>query len=146
MKAVRRLFRRLTSWVMSARNEERLRAEFEEHIAIQTAENLLAGLPPVEARREALLKFGSVEAIKEAYRDQRGLPLTETLVRDTRHALRRLRRAPAFTAAALLTLALGIGANTAMFAVIDSILSPDVGAWHRREHGHVCRDRQHPVS
>jgi predicted permease len=122
MKAVRRLFRRLTSWVTSARNEERLRTEFEEHIAMQTAENLRAGLPPVEARREALLKFGSVEAIKEAYRDQRGLPLTETLVRDTRHALRRLRKAPAFTAAALLTLALGIGANTAMFAVIDSIL------------------------
>jgi len=122
MKAVRRLFRRLTSWVMSARNEERLRVEFEEHIAMQTAENLRAGLPPVDARREALLKFGSVEAIKEAYRDQRGLPLTETLVRDTRHALRRLRKAPAFTAAALLTLALGIGANTAMFAVIDSIL------------------------
>jgi predicted permease len=107
---------------MSARNEERLRVEFEEHIAMQTAENLRAGLPPVDARREALLKFGSVEAIKEAYRDQRGLPLTETLVRDTRHALRRLRKAPAFTAAALLTLALGIGANTAMFAVIDSIL------------------------
>jgi predicted permease len=139
MKALRRLFHRLTSWTTSARNEELLRAEFEEHIAMQTAENLRAGFSPVEARRQALLKFGNVEAIKEIYREQRGLPVTETLVRDTRHAVRRLRKAPAFTAAALLTLALGIGANTAIFAVIDSILIrplpyPDAEAlvriWH----------------
>jgi predicted permease len=139
MKALRRFFQRLTSWTASARDEETLRTEFEEHIAMQTAENLRAGLSPVEARRQALLKFGSVESIKEIYRDQRGLPFMETLLRDTRHALRRLRRTPAFTAAVLLTLALGIGANTAIFGVIDSILIrplayPDaealVGVWH----------------
>jgi predicted permease len=122
VKTLKRLFRRLTSWATSARDEAILRAEIEEHIAMQTAENLRSGLSPVEARRQALLKFGSVEAIKQNYRDQRGLPLTETLVRDTRQALRRLRKAPGFTAAALLTLALGIGANTTMFAVIDGIL------------------------
>ena len=122
MKTLRRLFQRLTSWATSARDEELLRAEFEEHIAMQTAENLRAGLSPVEARRQALLKFGNVEAIKEIYRDQRGLPFIETLVCDTRHALRRMRKAPAFTAAVIVTLALGIGANTAIFAVIDSIL------------------------
>src|SRR5262245_49620986 len=86
VKTGRRLVRRLTSWATSARDEERLRAEIDEHIALQTAENLRAGLSPIEARRHALLKFGSMEAIKETYRDQRGLPLTETLVRDTRHA------------------------------------------------------------
>ena len=122
MKAVRRFFQRLISWATSARDEEFLRAEIEQHIAMQTAENLRAGLPPIEARRQALLKFGNVEAIKETYRDQRGLPFTETLVRDTRHAIRRLRKTPAFTAAALVTLALGISGNTAIFAVIDSIL------------------------
>ena len=122
MKRLRRLFQRLTSWSTSTRDEELLRAEFEEHIAMQTAENLRAGLSPIEARRQALLKFGSVEAIKDAYRDQRGLPFLETLSRDTRHAIRGLRRTPAFTAAVILTLALGIGANTAIFAVIDSIL------------------------
>ncbi|HZL93152.1 MAG TPA: permease prefix domain 1-containing protein, partial [Vicinamibacterales bacterium] len=139
MKTLRRLFRRLTSWATSARDEELLRAEVEEHIAMQTAENLRAGLSPIEARRQALLKFGSVEAIKDIYRDQRGLPFIETLVGDTRHALRRMRKAPAFTAAVIVTLALGIGATTATFGVIDSVLIrplayPDadalVGVWH----------------
>jgi hypothetical protein len=134
MKTLRRLFRRLASWATSARDEERLRAEFEEHIAMQTAENLRTGLSPVEARRQAVLKFGSVEALKDSYRDQRGIPMLETLLSDTRHALRRLRQAPAFAATVILTLALGIGANTAIFAVIDSILIrplpyPQADAW-----------------
>jgi predicted permease len=122
VKTLRRLFHRLTSWARSARDEESLRAEIEEHIAMQTAENRRAGLSPSEARRQALLKFGNVEAIKELYRDQRGLPIIETLVSDTHHALRRMRKAPAFTAAVIATLGLGIGANTAVFAVIDGIL------------------------
>ena len=152
MKTLRRLFRRLTSWSTSARDEELLRAEFEEHIAMQTAE-LRAGLSPVEARRQALLKFGSVEAIKEIYRDQRGLPFIETLARDTRHAIRSLRRTPAFTAAVILTLALGIGANTAVFAVIDSILIQPlpypqaealVGVWHTAPGARRRDDRLSP--
>jgi len=139
MKTLRRLFHRLTSWATSAKDEEFLQAEIEQHIAMQTAENLRAGLSPIEARRQALLKFGNVEAIKEIYRDERRLPFLETLRRDMRHALRRLRRTPAFTAAVLLTLALGIGANTAIFAVIDRILIRPlayphaealVGIWH----------------
>jgi predicted permease len=122
MKTLRSLVWRLRSWRTSAQDEELLRAEIDEHIAMHTAENRRAGLPPVEARRQALLTFGNVEAIKEAYRDQRGLPFVETLLRDTRHAIRGLRRTPAFSAAVILTLALGIGANTAVFAVIDTIL------------------------
>src|SRR5688572_13100010 len=122
MKALRRFFRRLTSWTTSARDEEFLRAEIDDHVAMQAAEYVRDGLSPEEARREARLKFGSVEAIKESYRDQRGLPVLETLARDTRHALRRLRKTPGFTAAVLLTLALGVGANTAIFGVIESIL------------------------
>jgi predicted permease len=122
MKTLRRLFHRLTAWATSARDEAILRAEIDEHIALQTAENLRGGQSPLDARRQALLKFGNVEAVKEIYRDQRGLPFTETLARDMRHAIRRLRKTPAFTAAVILTLALGIGANTAIFAVIDNIL------------------------
>jgi putative ABC transport system permease protein len=139
MKTLKRFFRRLTSWTTDAQDEELLRAEIEEHIVMQTAENVRAGLSPIEARRQALLKFGNVEALKDAYRDQRGLPFIETLVGDTRHALRRMRKAPGFTAAVIVTLALGIGANTAIFAVIDSILIRPlaypqaealVGVWH----------------
>ena len=72
---------------------------------------------PLKRDVRLLLKFGSVEAMKESYRDQRGFPFLETLIQDTRHALRRLRMAPAFTAAVVRQAALGIGANTAIFPV-----------------------------
>jgi len=121
VKKIKRLFRQATWWARPSR-EDILKSEIDMHIAMQTAENVRAGLSPVEARRQALLKFGSVDAAKESYRDQRRLPLMETVAHDVRHVTRRLRKTPAFTAAVLLTLALGIGANTAIFGVIDSIL------------------------
>jgi hypothetical protein len=68
-----------------------LRSEIDDHLALQTAENVPAGLSPVEARRQAVLKFGGVEATKERYRDQRGLPFLEALSQDTRQALDALR-------------------------------------------------------
>lgn len=122
MKALRRFFKRLNSWARTQQAEERLRSEIEEHLALQTAENVRAGLSPVEARRQAVLKFGAVEAIREDYRDQRGLPFLEMLTQDTRHALRRLRNAPAFTITTVLTLALGIGATTAVFTLVYAVL------------------------
>ncbi len=122
MRPLRRFLSRLFSWAVAQRDEERLRAEIEEHLALQTAENLRAGLSPAEAQREAALKFGGVEAIKESYRDQRSLPFMETLLRDLRFALRRLRMAPAFTVATILTLALGIGATTSIFTLAHAVL------------------------
>ena len=122
MRTLRRFFKRLSSWATTQQDEERLRAEIEDHLALQTAENVRAGLSPVEARRQAVLKFGGVEAMKESYRDQRGLPLLETLIQDTRQALRRLRMAPAFTIATILTLALGIGATTSIFTLVHAVL------------------------
>jgi macrolide transport system ATP-binding/permease protein len=122
MRILRRFLQRLGSWVHGENDDERLRTEIEDHIALQTADNIRAGLSPLEARREAVLKFGTVEAMREDYRDQRGLPLMETLLLDTRHALRRLRMAPAFTITTILTLALGIGATTSIFTLAHAVL------------------------
>ena len=122
MRTLRRFWKRLSSWATRQQDEERLRAEIEEHLALQTAENVRAGLSPAEARRQAVLKFGGAEAMKDSYRDQKGLPFLQTLIRDTRHALRRLRMAPAFTIATVLTLALGIGATTSIFTLVHAVL------------------------
>ena len=74
MKILKRFVSRLTSWTRTQRDEERLRREIEGHLAFQIEDNLRAGLSPDEARRQAMLKFGGVEAMKEDYRDRRGLP------------------------------------------------------------------------
>jgi predicted permease len=121
-RSLKRFAKRLGAWATRRRDEARLRAEIEEHLALQTAENLRAGLTPAEARRQAVLKFGPVEAIRESYRDRRGLPFIETLIQDTRHAVRRLRKAPAFTITTILTLALGIGATTSIFTLVHAVL------------------------
>src|SRR5260370_18648497 len=97
MKSLRRF---LTRWINSAargEQEERLKEEIEEHIALPTEENLRAGLSPIEARRHAMLQFGGVEAVKEHYRTDRGLLLIENMTRDVRFALRLLRKSPPFT-------------------------------------------------
>ena len=132
MRVLRRLLKRLAFWSSTTQDENRLKSEIEEHLALQTAEYLRAGLSPEEARRQALLKFGAVEAMKEDYRDQRGLPFVESLVQDTRHALRRLRKSPAFTGTVILTLALGIGADHFHFHVGARRLAEVAGRWRTR--------------
>jgi len=122
MKFLRRFFTRLRNLATRRTDDERLREEIEEHIALQTAENLRAGLSPVEARRQAMLKFGGVEAIKEDYRAERGLLFIENLMRDVRFALRVLRKSPGFTAVAVVTLAMAIGANATVFSVMNALI------------------------
>jgi predicted permease len=122
MKSLRRFFARLGNLATRRAQERRLREEIEEHIALQTSENLRAGLSPVEARRLAMVKFGGVEGMKEQYRAVRGLLLIENLVQDVRYAVRSLRRTPGLTAFVVITLALGIGMTAATFSMVDGLI------------------------
>ncbi len=122
MKLLRRGWKRLTGMLVGSRRESELAGEIEMHLQMQTEDNLKLGMSPQEARRAAVLKFGAIESVKECYRNQRGLPRLETFLRDARYALRALRKNPEFSAAAILSLALGIGATTAIFSVADSVL------------------------
>src|SRR2546430_969814 len=122
MKFLRRFFTRLTSFVTRRRQEERLREEIEQHIALQTEENVRAGLSPIEARRRAMVKFGGVEAIKEDYRAERGLLLIDNVLQDVRFAMRSLRRTPGLTAFVVLTLGLGIGMTSGTFSMMDALI------------------------
>jgi len=97
-------------------------AELESHIAMHTEDGIRAGLTPEEARRRALVELGGAEQVRQAFRDRRTLPWIESLVQDLRYGVRGLRRNLGFTLTVVLTLALGIGAATAMLTVIDHVL------------------------
>ncbi|HEY1499976.1 MAG TPA: ABC transporter permease [Acidobacteriaceae bacterium] len=107
---------------VTSRDDRRLREEMEEHLQMQTAENIRAGLSPSEARRQAVLKFGGVGTVREDYHAETSLPFLETLLHDLRFALRLFAKSPGFVVVAILTMALGIGSTTAIFSVVDATL------------------------
>ena len=84
MRFLRRFLARLKNFATRGRDDKRLREEMEEHLALQTAENLRGGMAPAEARRQAVLKFGATQAIREDYHSERGLPFFENLLQDVR--------------------------------------------------------------
>lgn len=122
MPTLRTLFVRVAAVLRRTPAEAELNEELETHRAMLVDENLRRGLPQQEALRQANIALGNTLSITEGVREQAGLPALESMWQDVRFGVRQLRRAPGFTATAILTLALGIGANTAIFSAVHALL------------------------
>jgi putative ABC transport system permease protein len=122
IRALRRGWNRFLGSVLRGRADGELAEELDSHIQLMADEDIRRGASPDEAYRRARLRFGSVESTKESYRDQRGLPFLDALVSDVRYAVRGIRKNPGFAAVAILSLAIGIGATTAIFSLVNGVL------------------------
>jgi putative ABC transport system permease protein len=122
MMWLRSLGDRLTGLLGRGRVDSELKEEFEFHLEMEVASNLRAGMSPEEARRKALLAFGSRDWFTERVREERGMTLIEDILRDLSFGFRNLRKRPTFALAAILTLSLGIGMTTTMFSLVDMVL------------------------
>jgi predicted permease len=132
VKGLRRFWHRLRETRTGGHRDDEFADEVESHLQMQTEDNLRLGMSPKAARRAAALKFGSVESAKGSWRDQRVLPLLDTVPADVRFAVRGLVKEPGFSVLCISTLALAIGANSAIFSVVNAVLIrplpyPDAG-------------------
>ena len=122
MKSLRRFWVRLSNFATRRSADERLQEEVAEHLAFQTEENLRAGMSPSEARRQAQLKLGATQTIRERHHDEQSFPVIENLLFDLKYAVRMLLKSPGFSIIAIATMALGVGATTAIYSVINATL------------------------
>ncbi|NOT59602.1 MAG: ABC transporter permease [Acidobacteria bacterium] len=122
MRQLRGWLVRLFGLFSRKQREREFAEELESHLAFHIEDNLRAGMSPEEARRRALIKLGGVTLTQELHREQRGLPMLETLFQDLRFGLRMLRKHPSSTLIAILTLAVGIGASSALFSLFDALM------------------------
>jgi putative ABC transport system permease protein len=122
MRKLRAFILRLQGFFRVRLSDDEFAAELESHVALHTDAGIRAGLSPEEARRQALIHLGGAEQTRQSYRERQTLPWIESLMQDTRYGLRMMAHNPGFTAVAALTLAIGIGASTAIFSAIKPIL------------------------
>jgi putative ABC transport system permease protein len=122
MIKLRTFFPRLRGLFGKSRSDDELNSELQAHLDLLTQENIRRGMTQREAHSAARREFGGIEQTKENYREQRGLPFLETFLQDLRYGARTLKMNPDFTAVAILTLAVGIGATSAVFSFVDRIL------------------------
>src|SRR5580658_9357679 len=127
MRKLRAIALRLRGLFGSRRSDADFASELESHVALDTEAGIRSGLSPAEARRQALIRLGGAEQARQAHRERRTLPLLEDLLHDLRYGLRMMARNPAFTAVAVLTLAIGIGTTTTAFTWINAVMLQPLG-------------------
>jgi predicted permease len=122
MRNLRTLWLKVRAMLSRKDSDQELTDELESVVQMYVDDNLSAGMTPEEARRQALIRLGGVEQVRQAVRDQTGFPSLEVLGRDLKYATRALLRTPGFTTVAILIMALGIGASVSLLTVVHSVL------------------------
>jgi predicted permease len=138
MRAILAMLRRLGGSFGRDRWDRDFSDEIQSHIQLHIDEKMRSGMPFEDARHDAMLRFGGVARVQESYRDRRMLPFVENTMQDLRYAVRALRSSPAFAVVAVLSLGLGIGANTAIFGLVNSVLLKSLPVTRPEELVRIC--------